>query len=232
FSIQPRVAGTRAFGPVLLYATMGILPITAVLLFYSTIPGGLHAFYLATIRFNLDVYTSFHGPFDGWNFILWGGYLLPFAIVGWMEWRRQQHRREGILSRMTGQEKMLYVALAGSFLAIGLIQQKYPLYHFAPFYMLLCPVAAAGVEWSLQRVRRWPVRIASILILGSPYFVLRGGERREVFEFAHGLLTGGNPFEMAYAGHWLSPMSGAGPERAVIHYLSQPGNDTGAVEIC
>src|SRR5205823_3462864 len=124
----------------LLYTLAGALPMASVLFFYSTIPGGLQAFYLATIRFNLDVYTSFHGPFHPSDFVFWGGYLLPFAILGFMASRKQNLRSKLIQRPVTRNEQLLYGSLLFSFLAIGLVQRKFPLYHFAPFYLLLCPM--------------------------------------------------------------------------------------------
>lgn len=45
----------------LLFTACAMVPMAALLFYYSTVPGGLETFYTSTIRFNLDVYTMLSG---------------------------------------------------------------------------------------------------------------------------------------------------------------------------
>ncbi len=234
--------------PVLLYTCACALPMMALLLFYFSIPGGMKAFYLATIRFNLDVYSSLHGALPiliVWIVFFWRGLLLPLALLGWMALRWHSNskassttpasRQPGTLCihrSWTRSERLLYASLLLSFLLIAMIQPNYLAYHFAPFYLLLCPFSAIGVVWTMHYVRGWFLRTCVIAIVGSLYLFFMVGDRREIGGFVQALFDGGNPFEAAYAHHHSSASFGAVPEREVLHYLALPGNDTGSVEVC
>ena len=234
--------------PVLLYGCFCGLPMMAVLLFYISIPGGLQAFYLATIRFNLDVYSALRGTAPILTVLIiffWRGLLIPLVLLGWIAlwWQSNGQALRTTLARRqpitifihrswTRSEGLLYWSLLLSFLLIAMIQQNYLAYHFAPFYLLLCPISAIGVAWALEYIRGWFLRTVFLVVLGSLYIFFMVGDRREISGFAQALFEGRNPFDAAYAHHHFSPSFGAVPEKAVIHYLSLPGNDTGAIEVC
>jgi Dolichyl-phosphate-mannose-protein mannosyltransferase len=245
FSIRKQTMGIwKQCQSVLLFCIAGMAPLLLLLLVYRAIPGGLHALYMATIRFNLDVYTKFNGAPEFLTllgifiFFLGRGYLIPLAMVGRIALRNKSHSRPPrspnpfLLRRLTRSEQWLYYSLLLSFLAIAIIQRKYLAYHFTPVYVLLCPFSAIGVEWMLTHLRGWFVRTSAVLVLVSLYIIFMVGDRREIVGFVQALFEGRNPVEAAYTMHHFSPSFGAVPQREVLHFLSLPGNDTGSLEIC
>jgi 4-amino-4-deoxy-L-arabinose transferase-like glycosyltransferase len=238
-SLQKRKNGVwTRWQPILLYCIAGMLPLLVLLLFYASIPGGLEAFYLATIRFNLDVYAALHGSvaFQTVLLIFLGrGLLIPLALLCFIAMRKHSRSASGkerFFRAWSNNERLLYWSLLLSFLLIAAIQQNYLAYHFAPFYLLLCPFSAIGVEWALEHVRGWFARIGTIVVVGFLYIFFMVGDRSELAGFVQALISGGNPLTAAYAQHHSSPDFGAVPEHAVLRYLSLPGNDTGSVEVC
>lgn len=247
FSLRERKSSIwNQWRPVLFFCSAGLVPLLVLLLRYSVIPGGLYAFYMATIRFNLDVYTTFNGASDVptlliiFIFFLGRGYLIPLAVVGWIALRNKSDAQQStpltphafLLRRLIRSERWLYWSLLLFFLALAIIQRKYLAYHFTPVYLLLCPFSAIGVEWMLLHIRGWFARTSVVVVLVSLYIVFMVGDRREIAGFAEALFEGHDPIEAAYAMHHFSPSFGAVPQRAVVHFLSLPGNDTGSLEIC
>ena len=230
--------------PVLFFAIIGTVPFLSVLFFYSSIPGGLHSFYLATIQFNLDIYSKYNSSQGILPlavlivFFLFRGLLLPFAMVGVIALRKSNRevtnrRDEAILLRSPSQrENVLYWRLLTSFLLIAVIERNFLAYHFAPFYLFLCPLAAIGVEWMVRHIQGWFIRTAIAVGLGAFYFVFMVGDRREVGAALRAIVHQQDPWKAAYEEHHSNSSFGALPQNAVLHFLSLPGNDTGILEIC
>lgn len=247
FSIQDRKSRVwNQWKPVILFSIAGMIPLLVLLSLYAAIPGGLYAMYMATIRFNLDVYTKFNGAsglqtlFIIFVFFLGRGYLIPLATIGWIAVRKKSHTTQPtqkatttfLLRQLTRNERWLYYSLLLFFIAITIVQRKYLAYHFTPVYLLVCPFSAVGVAWLLQYIRGWFARTSAVVVLVALYIIFMVGDRHEIVGFAQALFEGRNPIEAAYAEHHFSPSFGAVPQWEVLHFLSLPGNDTGSLEIC
>jgi hypothetical protein len=132
------------------------LPFLIVLTFYSFVPGGLHELFLATIRFNLDLYTQFSAP------ILWlinGLFrtlvvIIPFLFLCIPVQRRKELIQTVSRNEIPRRDQRLYWIFFGYTLAIILIQRKFLSYHFGPYVMLQTPVAALGFDMMLSYIPR------------------------------------------------------------------------------
>ena len=136
----------RSFTRSLIFVSAGIFPLALVLIYYSSIPGGLEAFYLSTIRFNLDIYTKFHTPFHDFAAEL-GHYGLLLAFASCATTRlpflsSDPNTFEGLRSK---KDKLFLFLLIASNLLIVIVQRKFIPYHFAPFFMSVIPLAAIGI---------------------------------------------------------------------------------------
>jgi hypothetical protein len=226
-----RTGIARGLGASLLFVVFGLVPLALFIAFYSTIPHGLESFYSSTIRFNIDVYTKFNLPIRYFMYQLtrkW--FFLPFAAFGLAAVLKGKANKwiEHFLGR---DERVLYGSLFASSVLIILLQQKYLWYHFAPFYLLLCPLSALGIEYVVSGIRSNVYRIGVIAIacfLSS--FITYNPDL--VMVFCKSIVHGNDGIVAGYDLRYNDPNVGAIQERRVISYLERPENRTGTVEIC
>jgi hypothetical protein len=207
-----------------------IFPIAAIIAYYATIPGSLRMIYDATIRFNLDIYASYRLPyFLFWREIGVKAFIVLFSIIGVFAVCRRRGSA-GLHRSFTREEAWLYWALLASALFIVVYQQKFFRYHFAPFFMLLCPLAALGIYFIAANIRFRSARIVfvaltiylcSFLTYHQPY----------VQEFFKAVLHGRNGLVAAYDVHHNDPTWGGARERQVLAYLDRPENSQSTVEV-
>jgi hypothetical protein len=96
---------------------------------------GLSEYYYSVIRFNSDVYSKFGNDISAfWYELKREWYLIVLGVIG------------AIMSlRANKRLSMLYcLAIVGA-LMLALLQGKYMRYHFAPFFVLLLPLAGLAV---------------------------------------------------------------------------------------
>ncbi len=214
------------------FLTIGAIPCFAVILFYATIPGGLMELYRSTVLFNLDVYTKLHGD-PSWICLnlVWKGLLLPFAVGG-MIWARQGKLSFLLHRSLRREDQWLYGGLLATLLFSALVMQKYFPYHFAPFYIFLCPFSALGIEWVCSRIHNRIFRYSALVafVFLSTFFLT--SRLKAPFVFVRAWLHGDDAASQTYSAMYSNPDFGAIPEREVIHYVSLPGNSSGAVEVC
>ena len=115
------------------YLTIGAIPCLAVILFYSTIPGGLVELYRSTVLYNFDVYTKLPGD-PSWLYLnlIWKGLLIPFAAGG-MIWAYRGKLNFLLQRSMRQNEQWLYGGILITSLLSVLVMQKYFMYHFIFF---------------------------------------------------------------------------------------------------
>jgi hypothetical protein len=213
----------------LIIATLSLLPLAIILLYYNMQPDGLRQFYLATIQWNLDLYTKIPGIFSylpgelARRIFLIGSVLFAFANRGKVQnfFRRLPRKHE----------KVLYVSLIiGSFFIVILMHKFYP-YHFAPFFMLLTPLAALGIDLFASRFKtiskqRFAIAIACFLSTFIAFVP------RSPLAFALALTEGRDPQTFTYLAEYRDSTWGAKKELAVRDYLERPENREGPIEVC
>lgn len=209
----------------LIYFVLSLLPMTGLLAFYASLPNGLDAFFTSTIRFNLDLYTKLSGG-SFWIEVARTGLLIPFAAVGMFV----QHRKRGTtdLSRRDG---LLELALLGGGLFIVLLMGKFWRYQFAPFFIVLIPLSALGIEtvrqYFTRPVPRHYVTVASLLLCSFIQYNPLGP-----LAFLTGAIQHQNPFAAAVQAKRSDPGSGAIAEQRTLAYLNSESNRHASIEIC
>ncbi len=224
--------GKFAFGTwprVLLFLVASSVPLAIILAYYAGITGGLEEFYLATIRWNLDLYVKGDSGLLrlGLQFIR-RAFLVPFTIYGLFKWRNVAVFFGHLATRW---EKLIYASLAISALLIALIMRKYFDYHFAPFYLLLMPLAALGIEQFASRFRR-PLQHHYAVVLAVYAATFLAYVPRGPLAYGLAMTIRQNPVDLSYEAQYPNPYWGAKAEWAVERYLNAPANHAGRVEIC
>ena len=156
-----------------------LAPYACSLLLMSLRPGGISAYWNATILFNRDVYVEIARPFP--QFLRWlispKNYAIPMiaGLVSMLSGYRFQFQQPP--SRNI---RVIYISFIALSLFTILVQRKFYSYQFVLLVVLLAPVAALGIEWlvdvaSAVHIPRRAAGIAIIsflCILSLPYEVL------------------------------------------------------------
>ncbi len=213
----------------LLYVLASLIPIGLVLAYYTDIPGGLEAFYLATIRWNLDLYAKLD---NGLTLLALQfarrAFLVPIVIYALI---KRREIKQFLIRALSRKELIVYIALTVASLGIALIMRKYFDYHFAPFYMLLMPLAAFGIELIASQFR-CPLAHHYAILVGVYCATFLAFIPKAPFAFGLALTMEQNPVEFTSDAQFPDPNWGAKSERAVRQFLSKPENRVGSVEIC
>ena len=146
----------RAFAKL---ALGGMIPNALIVLIYSFFPGGVTELYLATIRYNMDVYS--HGVASVWATLLTSrrhAFMYPLALIGVF-----------MLLRQAGSTRVRIVYAVTIILAFVMImmQSRLLIYHYSTLFLLLAPLPAIVLErlYHLLRLRPLYLGIASILFV-------------------------------------------------------------------
>ena len=208
-----------------LFFALSLLPIGILLLCYGMIPNGLTDFYNSTIRFNLDVYTKLAGG-SFWIEIARTGLLVPFAVYAIV-----QIYRSRIQTPISIRHKRLYFALLFAGLFTVVLMGKFWRYQFAPFFIILIPLSAIGIEYITRRfaspLRKYYATVIALLLCSFVQY-----NPMAPLAFSLGLLTHHDPFESAAFARRIDSLTGAKPERAALEYLNRPENRNATIEIC
>ncbi len=129
----------RPLKGMLLFFVGIMLPWILILLPYLIIPGGVTQFYESTIELNLKMYGPVRAAYD------WFGLLrqpLVFcAVFSLLPGRASAgHQKIPTLLRL-----LVLFFLVGAILNIA-VMGKYLVYHFDPFFAIIAPMAARGIE--------------------------------------------------------------------------------------
>jgi|GEM_PF-3581611 len=217
----------RRISKALLLFLFALLPISGILLYYASIPGGLDAFYTCTIRYNLDIYSRMVTPLSFWVQFGRTGLLPIFAAIGLLVMRRCPSGKRGL--SLT--EFLFCVSLLLSSLCILLLMQKYFHYHFAPVMIGCIPLAAVGIRQSVSFIsgrllRRIVVGVLLVFCTAGGHWYLGPAA------FISGVLSHTNPFEQVREVHNGDSQFGAVPEADVKAFLTRPKNQSGSIEVC
>jgi 4-amino-4-deoxy-L-arabinose transferase-like glycosyltransferase len=213
------------------FSIVAAIPIALVLLFYMGLPGGLRALYLATIRYNLDIYA---GGRSGIREIainlLRTAFLFPFAAYGaWLIYRRKEKRFFRLLSPRIS-SWYYFIALAATFITV-VVQGKFWQYQWTPFCIVIIPLVAIAVESISGRIREPVTRhytVVGCIILCSFIQMNPKSQSSILFDITHRQPLFGDTYDFAS----LKPDYGVKAERATLRYLDSIGVKDREVEIC
>ncbi len=218
----------QRLGSAISFFTYSLLPIAFVIAWYIQIPRGIESFYLATIRFNLDVYARTPTNHSFWWEMARMTFLILFAFVGTFG-----HNQRFLRRVFTSKERILYFSLVLSALFIALIQAKYFRYHFAPFFILLVPLAAVGIKNIASRIPHLGKVPHSYLILVACFLcTFIRFKPISSLAFGLGLLEHQNPFKFTYQIDHPDSLYGANAEQNLLAFMRLPENSKGAIEVC
>ncbi|HWF44573.1 MAG TPA: glycosyltransferase family 39 protein [Candidatus Kapabacteria bacterium] len=206
-----------------LFLLFALVPLGLSYIFYSFIPGGLQQYWLATVSFNADLYTTFGAPLS--HLLRWT--IIPMfitlpAIVGVLPVSPSasvstRHPKRNL--------KLLYALCLGFAILSAIVQRKYLQYHFAPWMIFLTPLAAIGFQrimhlFSKPRIVFYTI-LAALIALTLP----KNAVMRSLKDPIHAQEIFGEQAMIAKGMKYRS-------EQSVVSYLNQPQNKEGAVEIC
>lgn len=207
------------------FLAISLVPIAILILCYAMIPNGLTAFFNSTIRFNLDVYTKLSGG-SFWIEIARTGLLVPFAAYAAFQVYGLK-----IKVPITHWDKGLYFAFLFAGLFTVVLMGKFWRYQFAPFFIVLIPLSAIGIEYVTSRfigpLRRYYATVIALLLCSFIQY-----NPTAPLAFSLGLLTHHDPFESATLARRTDSLTGAKPEHATLEYLNRPENRNAKIEIC
>jgi hypothetical protein len=149
------------------------IPLILVVVIYSFFPGGVSELYLATIRFNADVYSgSIASLWAFFAFTQRNAYFYPLAVLGiWYVLKNSERSR--IL--------FVYASTIVLSVLVVLVQGRLLIYHYSTFFLLLCPIAAVPLEKIYLRLKLKPRYIGFAVIV---LMCLFAAKRRGVQAFA------------------------------------------------
>jgi hypothetical protein len=213
------------------FAIIVLLPIALVLQFYSGLPGGLKALYLATIRYNLDIYA---GGRSGMREIalnlLRTGFLFPFAAYG--AWLLYREKARIFLNPSFPKLSHWYYNIAIVItLSVVVIQGKFWQYQWMPFCIVVIPLAAIAIESIIQHAHRPVARhyaLIGCIVLCSFIQMNPKSQASILFDITHRQPLFGDTYDFAT----LRPDFGVKAEHATLHYLDSIGVKNREVEIC
>ncbi len=209
----------------LVFTISSLIPSICVVGYYASIPSGLQSLYNSVIRFNLDLYAGIGTDSKLWWELARSGFTIPLALYALLG-----NTGRGV-KKVTLKNIALYVGFLFGAIGIVIMMGKYYRYHLAPFYMLITPLTAIGIEKVLQNIQLKKFRLA--LQVGIIFFCsFIAYNPKAPLAFAKGLWNHSDPFLGAIDARRADPRFGAKTERAVIRYLNSHSSGDGTIEIC
>ncbi len=207
-----------------------LMPIGASVGYYMSIPNGIKQFYLATIRWNLDLYTKIPNNYSFlFKELLRRSFFIGFAIYALLNFR-------AILSKFfvvtpLKSLALLWVALLASALFIVILMGKFYTYHFATFFILMVPLSGMGIELVVSRISA-PLRKHYLMVSACLLSTFFGFVPRSPLAFGLAISESRDPFALTYQSEYPDSLIGAKPELAIIDYLAKPENRVDPIEVC
>lgn len=218
----------QAIGKSVLCCLCAMVVPAIIIAYYSTIPHGVEALYNSLIRFNTDLYVSLDSNSKLWWEILRSGLIIPLCIVAIAGAKKTS---EYLRRRPFQAEQLLYATFVLGIFGIVLLMGKYYRYHLAPFFMLLVPLTAAGLEEVLSHIRGDVRRHITMLVLVFFCTFLTYNPTAPL-AFSLGLLTHRNPFSYADSARRTDTVFGAVPESKVRQYVDRYDSIGSPIEVC
>jgi hypothetical protein len=206
-----------------------LIPLALSYAIYAMKPGGLDAYWTATVLFNRDLSIGITRPIGNFFRALVSPKLLvvPAGIsILWILEKKFARRTAIDRVHLPRRITLLYISFVVLTIALILVQHKYYTYHFAMYGMLLTPLAAIGTE---RLLRYAPSRIAIpaffciFWMLSLPLEMLT---RYTVPAAEHGMFSQGLSTAL-HAAVWEDTSEGR-----ILDYFQHPEHRAGRVEVC
>jgi hypothetical protein len=206
-----------------------LLPFVVWLLPYMPHHGGLEQIYYSIIRFNLDLYSSVHVPFD----LLTRGrapiYLL--AVTG-LFFALYLSRKQKIipLSGKSGEKSdlMMILLFTGCALLSPLIMRKFFTYHFEPFMLIVIAFAAIGLD-RITGLFRVPALKYGAIVIALGLFIY-SYYPRHLLRYYFEDRKNERPLQATYDRVLSDTLFGLSAQREVINYLDRSVRQNDPVE--
>jgi hypothetical protein len=157
----------RPFKEVLLFFAGASLPWVIILLPYMIVPGGLMQFYESTIEMNLKIYGQARASYD------WLG-LLRHPLVFCAIFSLVPARKTSAYRKIPSELRLLILFFLVSAILNIAVMGKYLVYHFDPFFAIIAPMAARGIEnvasyFKIVTVRAVIVGVVTLILFRMLY---------------------------------------------------------------
>jgi hypothetical protein len=189
---------------------------------YLFVEGGFRQVFLATIRFNLDLYARIAIPIS--FFTIGRGVFFMLGIVGLvLSLRRTTRNATSVTTRA---DKLFLMLSAGCATLSIVVMGKYFTYHFEPLMAIVIGFAARGVECMAQYFRIRPLErvIPWLVVLLLGYFLY---PRHLLREFS----ASGYSLHQTYERILSDSLSGLRRQEEVIGYVNLHSKTNEPIEI-
>jgi hypothetical protein len=190
------------------------LPWVAILLPYIIIPGGLMQFYESTIEVNLTVYGPVRAAYD------WFG-LLRQPLVFCAIFSLLPGRAGAGYHKIPNLLRLLVLLFLASAIINIAVMGKYLVYHFDPFFVIIAPMAAHGIENVASYFRFTAVR--AILVGAAVLVLFRLLYPFDVLHYFRNALEAGDPHPIHRVWEEIknSPDFGLAREEEIANYIER-----------
>jgi len=196
--------------------------------------GGLREFYLATIRFNLEIYGKIHqAPLKIFHTLRSQKFYICFGLLGiFAAWLGQKRERwsKGVVHAASRRDLVLIAGIGITGMVSLIVMGKYMLYHFEPVMLVLIPFSAVGVE-SVAGLFPSPVYrygVATALVLFVTFRIAPFSPYRS---FLIDLFDGKpNPIDRAQDETIVEPGFRISVEKAIAKYIDRTAPSHASIE--
>jgi hypothetical protein len=199
-----------------------LLPLSVILLYYYTIPSGLISMFETVVLFNANVYSKLEPCGLFWWELGRNGGIIAFALFAILS-RSLPLKVNDVFSNAS---KALYAVITFISLAIVVLMAKYIRYQYAPFFIFLIPLAAAGVDSFANLFR---VRQTAIVALACFACTFIAFNPKEPVAFLSALIQGKPPIREVRQAANPSKLFGETIEQSVLSYIDSDRDPTAAV---
>jgi hypothetical protein len=200
------------------------LPWVIILLPYIIIPGGLVQFYESTIEMNLKIYGQARSSYD------WLG-LLRHPLVFCAIFSLVPARKNSAYRKIPNVVRLLILFFLVCAILNIAVMGKYLVYHFDPFFVIIAPLAARGIEnvtsyFKIATVRAIVVGVVTLILfrLLYPFDLLH--------DFRKALQAGDrHPVHTVWEEVKNSPDFGLAREEEVTNYIERNAVHSDRIEV-
>ncbi len=211
---------TRAGLQALAFEALGFGLILVIgLIPFALTHNGLQEIYLATIRYNYEIYShTFSSENRSPRTWLALGFIAVWALTAF--YHKRQRRQSMFRPKSRPEIQFIIVTIVSLLLGIA-VMRRFAIYHFEPFFACFMPVLAA-VVWEILESFRWP-RTGLVVVMVAALVVLYPWKLAETFfSLTHSYSGLVDRFDKNF---------NAGATGAAAMYIEQHSRITDAVEV-
>jgi hypothetical protein len=214
----------RPFKEILLFFVGASLPWIIILVPYAIVPNGLFQFYESTIEMNLKIYGQARASYD------WLG-LLRHPLVFCAIFSLLPARKTSAFRKIPNVVRLLILFFLVSAILNIAVMGKFLVYHFDPFFVIVAPMAARGIEnvasyFKIVTVRAIVVGVVTLILfrLLYPFDLLH--------DFRKALEVGDrHPVHTVWEEVKNSPDFGLAREEEVTNYIERNSERSDRIEV-